>query len=273
MHIRASLKLSNNIEIPVFGLGTYLSKPGEESYNAVRYAIDEGYIHFDTAAFYQNEADIGKAIKDSGVSRDNLFVTTKVWNTDQGFDNTLNAFDRSMKKLDLDYIDLYLIHWPQQGTRSDTWKAIEKIYDSGKVNSIGVSNYTVKHLKELSENADILPMVNQVELSPYLYQKDLIEFSKELQIVTEAYSPLTRRRKFNDQKLVEIAEKYSKSPAQILIRWCLQKGLVVLPKSSNPERIKENANVFDFEINDNDISLLDSFNENFRIAWNPETVD
>lgn len=272
MNINSSLKLSNNTSIPMLGLGTYLAEPGNETYNAVRVALDVGYIHFDTAAFYQNEKDVGKAIKDSGIERSNVYVTTKVWNTDQGYDNTLKAFDKSMKNLDLDYVDLYLIHWPQQGTRIDTWRALERIYESGMAKAIGVSNYTIDHLVELTEHSQILPMVNQVEFSPFLYQKNLVQFSSELQIVTEAYSPLTRTKKLRDLKLLTITHKYERTPAQMLIRWCLQKGIVVLPKSTNKDRIIENASVFDFQITDDDMEQMDSFNRDFRVAWNPETV-
>lgn len=273
MNIKSTLRLNNGVNIPILGLGTYLSKPGKETYNAVRYALDIGYRHIDTATLYANEQDIGKAIRDSGIPRDEIFVTTKVWNSDQGYDKTIIAFHKSLKKLNLDYIDLYLIHWPQPGTRNETWRALMNLYDEKKTRSIGVSNYTIHHLEELIHNFPLKPMVNQVEFSPYLYQKELFKYCLKRSIIIEAYTPLVRGRKFDDPKLIELAKKYSKTPAQILIRWAIQVGTVVLPKSIHPERIKENSEVFDFEINEDDMDYLETFNENFRVAWDPTDIE
>ena len=267
-----TIKLNNNINIPILGLGTYLSGPGEETYNAVRIALDNGYRHIDTAAFYRNESDVGRAVRDSGIAREEIFVTTKVWNSDQGYDNTLSAFEASLNKLNLDYIDLYLIHWPQAGTRSDTYKALESIYESEMSKSIGISNYTIDHIEELISECQIMPQVNQVELSPFLSQNYLREYCNELNIVVESYSPLTRKKRLDEDSILKIANSYGKTPAQIMIRWCIDNNLVVLPKSANEQRIKENIDVFDFKISEEDMNVLNSLNEDYRIAWNPETV-
>lgn len=273
MDINTDLKLNNGIDIPVLGLGTYKSHPGTETVNAVRYALDTGYRHIDTAALYANEKDVGLAIRQGGIAREKIFITTKVWNSAQGYNNTLKAFDESLKKLNTDYIDLYLIHWPVPESRNETWKALEKLYSDGKAKSIGISNYTINHIEELLKSCGIVPSVNQVELSPFLQQPKLMEYCKEKGIVVEAYSPLTRGKKFKDKRLLGIAEKYSKSPAQIMIRWALQYDTVVLPKSAHPERIKENADVFDFEISPEDMEYIKTFDENFRIAWDPSGIE
>lgn len=273
MDIKSKKILNNGCKIPILGLGTYLLKPGKETYQACIWAFEAGYRHIDTASLYNNEEDVGRAVLDSGISRQEIFVTTKVWNDDQGFDKTLRAVEISLKKLNFDYIDLVLVHWPVPGLRKDTWKALEKVYDQGIVASIGVSNYTITHLQELFNYANVVPVVNQIEFSPFLYQKELKEFCEGNGIFIEAYSPLVRGRKFNDQKLIQIANKHQKSPAQILIRWALQIGTIALPKSSKKERIFENANVFDFELDEIDLQILETCNEGFRIAWNPERVE
>ena len=273
MNLETKISLNNGVEIPLLGLGTYLSKPGRETYNAVRYALDIGYRHIDTAALYANEEDIGRAIKDSDVPRDKIFVTTKVWNSDQGYDNTLKAFYKSLKKMKFDYIDLYLIHWPLPELRQDTWRALESIYDRGLCKAIGVSNYTIRHMEEVLHQSYIKPAVNQVEFSPFLYQKELLNYCLHRNVQLEAYSPLTRGKKLDDPKLIELAEKYGKSPAQILIRWALQVKTIVLPKSAHNERIKENADIFDFEISDVDMEILEDFNSDYRIAWDPTDIE
>lgn len=273
MNINSCAILNNGTEIPIIGLGTWQSKAGKETYDAVISALELGYRHIDTAAVYGNESDVGRAIKDSGIGTDEIFVTTKVWNTDQGYDSTMRAFEESTKKLGIDYIDLYLIHWPQTGTREKTWEALVNLYQNRYARAIGISNYTQKHIAEMIDKTEIIPTVNQVEMTPYLYQKELSDYCKEHKIVVEAYSPLVRGKKFNDKKLENIAIKYNKSMAQILIRWSLEKGFVVIPKSVNPIRIKENIDVFDFEINDSDMQLLDSLNENYRVAWDPSKVE
>ena len=272
MDIKSTVTLNNLVKIPVLGLGVYLSKPGKETYNAVRYALDIGYRHIDTAALYANEEDVGKAVRDSGIAREEIFVTTKVWNADQGFDNTINAFSQSLRKLHFDYIDLYLIHWPEPKLRQETWRALIKLYDDKKAGSIGVSNYTIRHIEEVLHVSPFKPLINQVEFSPYLYQRDILAYCKTRNILVEAYTPLVRGKKFNEPKLVDIANKYSRTPAQILIRWALQVGVIVLPKSVHEERIKENADVFDFEISEDDMDYMETFDENYRVAWDPSKI-
>lgn len=273
MNITTKVTLNNGVKIPVLGLGTYKMHPGEETYNACIWAIEIGYRHIDTATMYKNEEDVGRAIRDSGIERQEIFVTTKIWNDDQGYDNTLRAVEQSLKLLNTDYIDLELIHWPVPKLRKETWKALEKMYDEGICSAIGVSNYTISHLQELFNYANIQPVVNQVEFSPFIYQKELLEFCEENNIKIQAYSPLARGRKFDHPLLLELSNKYKKTPAQIMIRWALQVGTIVIPKSSNKNRIKENADVFDFEIDKEDFHKLCSLNEGFRVSWNPENVE
>jgi diketogulonate reductase-like aldo/keto reductase len=273
MTIDSTIKLNNNIEIPRFGLGVYLSKPGKTTYNAVLWALDAGYRHIDTAKEYRNEGDVGKAVKESGIKREEIFVTTKLWNEDQGFEKALKAFDNSLAELGFDYVDLYLIHWPVENKRKDSWMALEKIYSEGRAKSIGVSNYTIKHLKEMESYAEVRPAVNQVEFHPFLFQKNLLDYCTMKGIQVEAYTPLTRGEKLDNPDILAIAEKYSKTPAQIMIKWSLQHDLVVIPKSAHKERIIENSQVFDFEISDTDMEKLDSINEECRIAWDPTNVE
>lgn len=268
-----SLPLNNGVQIPVLGLGVYQSQPGEETYRAVYSALELGYRHIDTAALYGNEADVGRAIRDAmhnlGLKRSEIFVTTKLWNDDQGPRRTPQAFEKSLKNLGLEYIDLYLIHWPVHSLRNFSWKEMEKLYQQGRSRAIGVSNYMPQHLRELLKIAEVPPAVNQVEFSPYLYQRELLAFCQEHQIQLEAYSPLTRGTRLQDPRLRSYAAKYHKSPAQILIRWCLQHGVVCLPKSVHSERIRENAEVFDFQLSSRDLEALDGHNENLHTCWDP----
>ena len=272
MRIDTRTKLNNGIEIPIFGLGTFQTRSGKETRDAVLYALQSGYRLIDTAAAYGNEEDVGESARKSGIPREEIFITTKLWNTDHGYERALAAFERSLKKLGLSYVDLYLIHWPEGGLRNETWKALEKLLKDSKCRAIGVSNYTIRHLNELLKNSSTVPAVNQVEFHPYLYQKELLKFCNSNKIQLEAYSPLTKGRKLNDPELLKIARKYSKTSAQILIRWVLQKGVVAIPKSSRKERIEENARVFDFEISDEDMKALDSFNQDYRTSWDPTDV-
>ena len=266
-------KLNNGIEIPILGLGTWLAS-GKVLENAIYSAVKMGYRHIDTAAFYGNEKIIGKAIKKCGVEREDLFITTKLWNDDHGYDNTLKAIDKSLSALKVDYIDLYLIHWPVSGQRVETWKAMEKILEDGKAKAIGVSNFMIHHLEELFAETEIVPAVNQVEFHPFLNQKDLLDFCEVKNIAMEAYSPLLRTKKLDDPLLTEIAPKYGKTTAQILIRWGLQHGLISIPKSTNEGRIQENADIFDFNLKAEDMAQLDSIDERIRIgAWDPTGDD
>ncbi len=263
INLNSTVKLNNGVEMPIFGLGTW-ALTGKKGYQAILWALEAGYRLLDTAEVYGNEKRVGLAIKDSGIPREEIFVTTKVYHTSQGFDKTLNAFEESLRRLDLSYIDLYLIHVPATNLRLDTWKAFEKLLNEGKTRAIGVSNYMIQHLTEQLDHFSITPAVNQVEFSPFLYQKDLLEFCNSHNIVLEGYSPLTKGDKINTQILIDIGKKYMKTPAQILIRWGLQHDVVQIPRSGNKDHIYENANIFDFQIKDDDMRTLDSLSEDFR---------
>jgi diketogulonate reductase-like aldo/keto reductase len=265
-------KLNNGVEIPRLGLGVYQSTPGQITQRAVEYALKIGYRHVDTARIYGNEADVGIALRKSGLQRDNVFITTKLWNSDQGYESALRACDESLKRLGLKYLDLYLIHWPVTELRGESWKALVRLLKDGKCRSIGVSNYTIHHLTELLGKTDVVPAVNQVEFSPFLYQKQLLEFCAKNRIQLEAYSPLTQGEKLNHPRIQQIAKNHDKSPAQVLIRWGLQHNLVTIPKSVREERIRENSQVFDFNLTSEDMGILDSLNENFRNSWDPTNM-
>ncbi|MCD7035189.1 aldo/keto reductase [Metabacillus sp. GX 13764] len=265
--------LHNGVKMPWFGLGVWKAENGDEVANAVKTAIQSGYLSIDTAAAYKNEDGVGRGIKESGANREDLFITTKVWNADQGYDSTLAAFDESMKKLGLDYLDLYLIHWPVEGKYKDTWKAMEKLYKDGKVKAIGVCNFQIHHLKDLMEEAEVAPMVNQVEYHPQLAQKDLLQFCKDNQIQLEAWSPLMQGKLLDNPVLQEIATKHSKSTAHVILRWDLQNGVVTIPKSVKEHRIKGNAEVFDFELSREDMEKIDSLNKDERIGPDPDNFD
>lgn len=261
-------KLNNGISMPLLGLGVY-DMHAQEAIEATRFAIETGYRLIDTASMYHNETEIGQAIHESQIPRNELFVTTKVNDADQGFEQTLKAYQESLKKLKLDYVDLYLVHWPLKATRKETWLALEKLCNDGLVKAIGVANYLEPFLDEMKNYAYITPAVNQVEFSPYLFLESLLNRCKSEGIQLQAYSPLVRGEKFSDPKLIQLADKYSKTPAQIIIRWALQLGVSTIPKSSNFTRIKENFNVFDFEISEVDILKMNQLNENYRVVEDP----
>ena len=267
--IETKLRLNDGNLIPQLGLGVWQIGPAKTS-DAVLAALEANYRHIDTASAYGNEESVGAAIRTSGIPRERIFVTTKLWNSDHA--NPERALDTSLRKLAMDYVDLYLIHFPVR-QRRQSWRALEALQAKGKTRSIGVSNFTIAHLTELLAESETVPAVNQVEFHPYLYQQELLAFCQAKGIVIEAYSPLTHGERLKDPKLVAVARKYSsskhKSTAQILIRWALQHGLVVIPKSSNRRRIVENADVFEFEISEDDMRLLDSCNENLRTCWDP----
>ncbi|HLP79568.1 MAG TPA: aldo/keto reductase [Acidobacteriota bacterium] len=263
-----NIKLNNGVQMPQLGLGTWQASDHEIEQSLV-WAFEEGYRHIDTAKIYGNEEAIGRAIKKSGIPRSELFITTKLWNSDHG--NVKKAFETSLKKLGVEYVDLYLMHWPV-AERNQSWKVLEEIYKSGKAKSIGVSNFTVKHLQELLKTATVVPAVNQFELTPYLYDKALCDFCHKKGIAVESYSPLTRGEKLDDKKLVAIAHKYGKTTAQILIRWCIEHGFIVIPKSTSKKRLNENISVFDFTISAEDMRTLDGFNEDFRTCWDPNSM-
>jgi methylglyoxal/glyoxal reductase len=267
--LSSTSKLGSGVEIPLLGLGVYQTPAGRSTQEAVKFALSVGYRHIDTASLYGNEEDVGVAVRQSGVPREQVFVTTKLWNSDHGYEPALRACERSLRRLGLGYIDLYLIHWPVSDLRAETWRALIELQRRGSCRAIGVSNYTIRHLEELLEGSDVVPDVNQVEFNPFLYQKELLRFCEGRSIQLEAYSPLTRGYRLRDPAILEIARRYSKSPAQIMIRWSLQHGLVVIPKSVRPERIKENSEVFDFEISAADMDALDSLSEGLRTDWDP----
>ncbi len=265
--------LNDGTKIPLLGFGVYQSPPGRTTYKSVRLALKAGYRHIDTAALYGNEADVGRAVRDSvselGISRDSVFVTTKLWNSEHGFDRAKKAFRESYARLGQGTIDLYLIHWPVAGKRTESWRALVDLKREGVVRSIGVSNFTIRHLQELLDSSGVIPSVNQVEFSPFLFQKELLEFCLSHGIRLEAYSPLTRGERLDDERLVRLASKYQRTPAQLLIRWCLEHDVIVLPKSNTASRIQENAAVFDFAIDSVDLSEMDSWNEDYRASWDP----
>jgi len=264
--IAKKFKLNDGRLIPQLGLGVWQTRAGPTCEAAVLAALEAGYRHIDTAAMYGNEESVGAAIRTSGITRENIFVTTKLWNSDHG--NPERALETSLRKLKMNYVDLYLIHYPTR-ERHRSWRALEALQAGGKARSIGVSNFTIRHLNELLAGTKTVPAVNQVEFHPYLYQPELLDFCTSRGIALEAYSPLTTGARLKDPKLIAVAKKYSKSTAQILIRWALQHGLIVIPKSANRKRIFENADVFDFEINSEDMQLLDGLNENLRTCWDP----
>jgi diketogulonate reductase-like aldo/keto reductase len=268
--ITARIALANNTTIPQIGLGVWQSPQGAATRDAVSAALELGYRHVDTARIYRNEADVGAGIKASSVPRGDVFVTTKLWNDDQGYDAALRACDASLAKLGLDYVDLYLIHWPVAGKRRDSWRALEAILASGKAKAIGVSNYLVPHLRELLGEAKVKPHVNQIELTPFLQRRETRALCKEHHIVVEAYSPLTRGQRLDDPIVVAIAREAKRTPAQVLLRWGVQHGHVVLPKSVNRERIAENAEL-DFELSPAQMAKLDGLEEGLATGWDPQT--
>lgn len=257
--------LNNGSMMPLLGLGCW-DMWGREAQVSVEAAINIGYRLIDTASMYGNEPEVGTGISHSGIAREEIFITTKVNNADQGFDETLRAYDESCKKLKLDYVDLYLIHWPLKRTRKQTWKALEKIYLDGRVKSIGVCNYLTPFLGEIDTYLDIVPAVNQCEFYPYLYDQKLLQACTSRGIVLQAWSPLLRGKRFADPKLIQIAAKYHKTPAQMLLRWALDHGISTIPKSSSVYRLKENFDVFDFTISSEDLHAMDQFDENYRMS-------
>lgn len=257
-----SLTLLNGMKIPSIGFGTWQTPDGDIAVNAVKYALEVGYRHIDTAAAYGNEESVNKAIRESDIPREELFITTKLWNSDRGYAKTLNAFEDSMKKLGVDYLDLYLIHWPSNKkdgdkVNADTWKAFEKLYRDGQIKAIGVSNFLVHHLESLMESAEIEPMINQIEFHPGQMQSEVLEFCRKHAILIEGWSPLGTGRMLENPQLKEIAGNYRKSVAQLCIRWALQHEVLPLPKSVTPSRIAENMQVFDFEISESDMKTID----------------
>ncbi|MER2107819.1 MAG: aldo/keto reductase [Solibacillus sp.] len=270
MNLQSTKKLANGVEMPIFGLGVYKMTDRDETIEAIQTAIASGYRAIDTAALYYNEAEVGEAIRHAGMAREELFVTTKVWNSDQGYDNTLRAFETSLKKLNMDYVDLYLTHWPVEGKFVDTYRAIERLYDEKLIRVPGVSNHHQPHLEQVLAKANIAPMVNQVELHPYLTQEQLRAFCAEQNIAVTAWSPLGRGGVLTDELLVKIGEAHGKSAAQVVLRWHVQNDILVIPKSVTPARIKENAAIFDFELTNEEVAHINALNREQRFGQSPD---
>jgi len=268
--LSSTLRLNNGVAMPLLGLGVFRSPPGETTRATVSYALDHGYRHIDTAKAYGNEADVGAAVRASKVPRKEIFVTTKLLGDDHG--RAKKAFAHSLKELGLDYVDLYLIHWPQPGKRLEAWDALVEIQKSGGALAVGVSNYTVAHLEELFAHSSVVPAVNQVEFHPFLFQKELLEFCKRKGIALESYSPLAKARRLDHPVISGVARRVNRTAAQVMLRWGLQHGTVVIPKSNRPERIIENSRIFDFELSANDMAALDALDANARTSWDPSAM-
>ncbi|WP_064091815.1 aldo/keto reductase [Rossellomorea aquimaris] len=265
--------LHNGIEIPYVGLGVYKMKDPAETVQAVQTAIQSGYRSIDTAAIYENEESVGQGVKESGVSREDLFITSKVWNSDQGYDSTLKAFETSLKKLDMNYLDLYLIHWPVADKYNDTWKALERLHNEGLVKSIGVSNFHQHHLEDLMRNSTVKPVLNQIELHPRINQEKLRDYCASKSIAVEAWSPIAQGRVLDEPTLNHIAEKHGKSPAQVILRWHLQNDVIIIPKSVHANRIKENGDLFNFELSLEEMNQINGLNLNERFGPDPDNFD
>lgn len=270
--IESTKTLHNGVEMPRFGLGVYKMTDKEAAVEAMVKAIQTGYKAIDTATVYDNEAEVGEAVRAGGVKREELFITSKVWNTDQGYDQTLHAFEASLKRLDMDYLDLYLTHWAIPDTFEETYRAIERLYDEKLIRAAGVSNHQQHHLEKILAKANTKPMVNQIELHPQLTQEPLREFCAAQDIAVTSWSPLARGRLLEDPVLSEIGEKHGKSIAQTIIRWHLQNDLIVIPKSVTPSRIAENADVFDFSLSQDDMKRISGLNQDWRSGTHPDEI-
>ena len=271
MDLSSTLKLNNGVDMPLLGLGVFKSAEGDETYNAVKYAIEAGYRNIDTAAVYGNEKSVGRAIADSGIKRGDIFVTTKLWNEDMRRGRQREAFKESLEKLGLDYVDLYLIHWPVKGEYVKSWKALEQIYKEGGARAVGVSNFHIHHLDDIFAASDLVPAVNQVECHPELTQMELVKYTQSKGIIFEPWSPLGAGNLVDDETLKSIAKKYGKTAVQLILKWGLQRGFINIPKSSNKARITENTQIFDFTVTDEDMAVIFKLNIDKRVGADPET--
>ena len=271
MIMQTTKTLANGVEMPMLGLGVYKMTNKEETIEAIVHALKYGYRAIDTASLYMNEVEVGEAVRNSGISREEIFVTTKVWNSDQGYDETLRAFEQSLNKLQMDYVDLYLTHWPVEDKFTETYRAIERLYDEKLIRVPGVSNHHEHHLQKLLANSNTQPLVNQIEIHPYLSQEPLRAFCKENNIAVTAWSPLGRGNILEDKTLIEIANELGKSPAQIILRWHYQNDVISIPKSVTFSRIEENANIDDFELTANQMNQINALNQNKRFGKNPDS--
>ncbi len=271
--IQGTVSLHNGVEMPYLGLGVFETPDGQETIDAIHWALEAGYRHIDTAYLYMNEIGVGEAVRTSGIAREKIFVTTKVWNSDQGYKKTLDAFHRSLDLLKFDYVDLYLIHWPVKGKYVETWDALQYLYEKKLVRAIGVSNFLEHQLNDILEHNGIVPMVNQVEFHPYVVQPSLLEYCKKHNIQFEAWTPLMKGKVNEIPVLIEIAKKYGKTPVQVVLRWDLQKDVVTIPKSVHKDRIISNAQLFDFTLSAEDIQRIDALDRDERIGAHPDTFD
>lgn len=271
-HVQDTIMLNNGVSMPGLGLGVFKVGDGSPVSAAVKSALRAGYRAIDTAAVYGNEVGVGIGLKESGVPREDVFVTSKVWNADQGYDATLKAFDASLERLGLSYLDLYLIHWPVAGKYVETWQALTELYHEGRVRAIGVSNFHIHHLKDILETSDVVPAVDQIELHPLLNQKEIRDFCQMNNIVVEAWSPLMKGN-LDLPVLEQLAKSYGKTPAQIVLRWHIQHGVVIIPKSVHDYRIRENANIFDFSLSSADMDAIDALHAGRRFGADPDNFD
>ena len=271
--LQTTVTLSNGIEMPKLGLGVWRMSAGQEVLDAVKWALNAGYRSIDTAKIYENESSVGEAIAGSGQARESFFVTTKVWNADQGYDSTLRAFERSLHELNMKYVDLYLVHWPVKGKYKESWRALETLYDEGRVKAIGVSNFLVHHLEDVLDVAEHVPMVNQVEFHPRLQQPELQAFCKSHGIQLEAWSPIMKGRVIDIPELVSIGKEHGKNAVQVTLRWMYQKGIVAIPKSSKKDRIENNVDIFDFELTAEQVNRIDGLDQGVRVGPDPDNFD
>lgn len=268
----STVTLNNGIQMPQFGFGVWRIPEGEQTVSAVRVALETGYRSIDTAALYKNEEGVGRTIRESGIARGELFVTTKVWNSDQGYDQTLRAFEASLQRLAMDYVDLYLVHWPVKGKYKDTWRALERLYAQKLTRAIGVSNFQPHHIEDLLADAQVVPTLNQVELHPLLAQRQVRACCAEHDIVVEAWSPLMQGH-LDIPVLAQIAERHGKTPAQVVLRWDIQSGISTIPKSVHADRIRQNAAIFDFELSPEDMRAIDGLDAGRRYGADPDNFN